>query len=140
MGIRLYVQAKFTEQPTEADCGEGNVPTPEEVLAGVMTGTSSRLDEFEKSQPRDCRLPTYYTDSDKWYETLMNDGELDALSNFRMFGYGKLNHQQYDYLTKVVGADPICGALTEPEQMETMLKLHGVTIPCCLQVTEVAWS
>lgn len=131
MGTRLYVQAKVVDVQ--------NPITAEEILAGVPAGTAARLAELEQSRPRDCRVAGYHEATDAWYEKLMADDDVDRLNHFQLFGYGRVNGDGYKYIESL-GLDPVCGSVSDTKQMNRMLKMHGVDIPCCLQVTDVSWG
>lgn len=132
MGVRLYVSAKFASEPV----GD-NIPTTEELLAGVPAGTAAKLDEYEKTQPKNCRVPGYHEAMDAWYAG--RTGYLETLDCYRAFGHGKLNHFDWDYI-KSLGQDTENGSVTDPVQIKRLLETHRVNVPVCLEVTEVSWN
>lgn len=132
MGVRLYVSAKYVGEPLGKD-----IPTPEELIAGVIAGTAAKLDEYTKTQPKDYRAPGYHVDMDAWYAG--RTGYMEKLDTYRVWGHGKLNLFDGDYI-KSLGMDPNCGSVTDPAQIKRLLETHRVNIPVCLEVTEVSWN
>lgn len=132
MGVRLYVSAKHVGNPV----GD-NIPTPEELIAGVPAGTAAKLDEYTKTQPKDYRAPGYHVDMDAWYAG--RTGYMERLDTYRVFGHGKPNLFTVDYIESL-GHDPQCGSITDSAQIKRLLEIQRINIPVCLEVTEVSWN
>lgn len=90
----------------------------EERLAGVSAGTWERLNEL------DIQLKAGKLTEERYYELVCSDGSLGALSDFRLFGYGKLTDETWKYL-KYNGFDTENGTTLDLHQIEDLLRCQG---------------
>ena len=89
-----------------------------ERLAGVPEGTTQKLRAFEKLRES--------INSDEWHDKLSDSPAMDRLYDFELFGWGKLNSEQWDLAKAICGDEEYySGSTKDPEQVRLMLNaLH----------------
>lgn len=103
MGTRLYPLTNDT--------------TLIERIAGVPEGTTQKLRAFE--QLRDT------IHEDVWYKQLAESPAIDRLHDFELFGWGKLNSEQWEIAKEICGEEYYSGTTKDSEQVTRMLNaLH----------------
>lgn len=121
MGTRLYPKTR-------------NIAILEK-LAGVPAGTNEVLKELEAK--RDSM------DTKDYYDLLAKHPNADILDGFCVFGWGKLNSEQWIIAKELLGPDECWnGSLTNPVDVERMLagkhcSLNGVSIQ---ELEGVCWG
>lgn len=93
-----------------------------ERLAGVAPGTEALLRQLEATW-KETRSDEW--DSDTLYDLLDAHPEANRLYDFHLFGWGKLNSQQWELIKTVTTSedDLYAGSTTDPVMMKKLVEL-----------------